>query len=36
VFTGWDLTNEVDMTLLLPRLLPAVKAAACSGTERGK
>jgi CubicO group peptidase (beta-lactamase class C family) len=36
VFTGWDLTNEADMTLLLPRLLPAVKAAACSGTERGK
>ena len=36
VFTGWDLPNEADMTLLLPRLLPAVKAAACTGIEEGK
>ena len=36
VFTGWDLSNEADITLLVPRLLPAVKAAACSGTAQGK
>jgi len=32
VFTGWDLQNEADMNLLMPRLLPAVKAAACIQT----
>jgi CubicO group peptidase (beta-lactamase class C family) len=36
VFTGWDLSNEADMTLLVPRLLPAVKEAACTGTAQGK
>ena len=36
VFTGWDLPNEADMTLLLPRLLPAVRAAACTGTAQRK
>jgi hypothetical protein len=36
VFTGWDLSNEADITLLVPRLLPAVKAAACSETAQGK
>ncbi|MGA7755769.1 MAG: serine hydrolase [Candidatus Sulfotelmatobacter sp.] len=31
VFTGWDVLNGgTDVNLLLPRLLPAVKAAACS------
>ena len=31
VFTGWDVLNGgSDVNLLLPRLLPAVKAAACS------
>jgi hypothetical protein len=34
VFTGWGLQNEADMTLLVPRLLPAVKAAACTGTTQ--
>jgi hypothetical protein len=33
---GWDLPNEADMTLLVPRLPPAVNAAACTGTEQGK
>jgi CubicO group peptidase (beta-lactamase class C family) len=33
VFTGWDLQNEADITLLVPRLLPAVKAS-CAGTAR--
>jgi CubicO group peptidase (beta-lactamase class C family) len=36
VFTGWDLANEADITLLVPRLLPAVKAAACTGTAPAK
>jgi CubicO group peptidase (beta-lactamase class C family) len=36
VFTGWDLQNEADMTQLLPRLLPAVKESACTGTAQGK
>ena len=31
VFTGWDLGNEADMTLLVPRLLPAVKEVTCNG-----
>jgi CubicO group peptidase (beta-lactamase class C family) len=31
VFTGWDVLNGgTDVNLLVPRLLPAVKAAACS------
>ena len=36
VFTGWDLPNESDMTLLLPRLLPAVKTAGCNRSAQGK
>lgn len=32
VFTGWDVLNGgTDVNLLVPRLLPAVKTAACSG-----
>lgn len=31
VFTGWDLPNEPDMTLLVPRVLQAVKGVACTG-----
>jgi Beta-lactamase len=27
VFTGWDLANESDVNLIIPRLLPAIKAA---------
>ncbi|HLY43682.1 MAG TPA: serine hydrolase [Terracidiphilus sp.] len=30
VFTGWDLLNEPDTNLLMPRLLPAIKASGCS------
>jgi CubicO group peptidase (beta-lactamase class C family) len=37
VFTGWDVLNGgTDVNLLLPRLLPAVKAAACTETAQGK
>ncbi len=32
VFTGWDLSNEADLALLVPRLLPAVKAFTCTET----
>jgi CubicO group peptidase (beta-lactamase class C family) len=32
VFTGWDVPNESDVVLLVPRLLSAVKAATCTGT----
>ena len=32
VFTGWELSNEAaNAELLTNRLLPAVKAAACTG-----
>jgi CubicO group peptidase (beta-lactamase class C family) len=31
VFTGWDLLNEGDTPPLVRRLLPAVKAATCTG-----
>jgi CubicO group peptidase (beta-lactamase class C family) len=30
VFTGWDLVNEADLTLLVPRVLTAVKASSCT------
>jgi hypothetical protein len=34
VFTGWDVLNGgTDVNLLLPRLLPAVKAACSTGKE---
>ena len=33
VFTGWDM-NGGDATPLVPRLLSAVKAAACIGAGR--
>jgi CubicO group peptidase (beta-lactamase class C family) len=36
VFTGWDLPNEADIALLVPRLLPAIKAAACTRNAQGK
>jgi CubicO group peptidase (beta-lactamase class C family) len=36
VFTGWDLQNEADMALLMPRLLPAVRASACTGSRPSK
>jgi hypothetical protein len=35
VFTGWDVPNEADITPV-PRLLPAAKAAVCTGTPQGK
>jgi hypothetical protein len=34
VFTGWDILNECDMTPLVPRLLAAVKTAACPRTAQ--
>jgi hypothetical protein len=35
VFTGWELLNEAaDAELLTNRLLPAVKAAACTGSVK--
>jgi|SRR5579871_1246684 len=36
VFTGWDLLNEPDTPPLVRRLLPAVKAGACTGTAQTK
>lgn len=36
VFTGWDLQNEIDINSLMPRLLPAIKAAACSPAGQEK
>ena len=33
VFTGWDLQNESDMNVIMPRLIPAIKEAACPGTN---
>jgi len=32
VFTGWDLPNEADLALLVPRLLSAVKPVPCKVT----
>lgn len=34
VFTGWDLQNEGDLTLLMPRLLSAVKPFTCAETGK--
>jgi hypothetical protein len=36
VFTGWDILNEGDIMPLVPRLLAAVKTAACPGTTQVK
>jgi CubicO group peptidase (beta-lactamase class C family) len=37
VFTGWDLLNESDVNLIIPRLLPAVKASPrCTDTANRK
>jgi hypothetical protein len=36
VFTGWDILNEGDIMPLVPRLLAAVKAAACPGPTQVK
>jgi len=33
VLTGWDVLNEADLTLLVPRLLSAVKAVPCTGAQ---
>ena len=32
VFTGWDVRNGIDVAPMVPRLLQAVKAAACIGS----
>jgi CubicO group peptidase (beta-lactamase class C family) len=34
VFTGWDVLNEGDLPVLVRRLLPAVKAATCTGNPQ--
>ena len=34
VFTGWNLVNEPDITLLVPRLLSSVQSATCSATAQ--
>jgi CubicO group peptidase (beta-lactamase class C family) len=34
VFTGWDLVNESDLALLVPRLLSAVKTVSCTRTAQ--
>jgi CubicO group peptidase (beta-lactamase class C family) len=34
VFTGWDIQNEGDLALLVPRLLTAVKPFTCAGAGK--
>jgi CubicO group peptidase (beta-lactamase class C family) len=34
VFTGWDIQNEADLTLLVPRVLSAVKPFTCGETGK--